>query len=1143
VSELGQQGGPPGEAKKHRNFPLTTLAVRNPTITLVLLVMVALLGFVAYTTIPKEASPEVTIPFIAVNTIYAGVSPRDVESQVTRVIEEKLNTIPQIRELTSTSVEGYSSVVAEFSPDMSMDVALQKVREKIDLAKPELPADAEEPAIFEFNLAEFPILQVNISGAYDMVRLRAVAERLQERLEQIPAILEVRRSGGLEREVRVEVDLLRLKNYGVAFGDVIDAIRNENVTIPGGGIDVGSQEFLVRVAGEFEDPRLIEDVVVEARNGRPIYVRDLATVDFGFKDRDSYARLDGSPVITLDVVKRSGENIILTADAVKSAIAGLGQELPASTVVKITGDQSKYIRAMVANLENNIISGLILVIGVLFFFLGVRNSTFVGISIPLSMLLSFAVMKLLGFSMNMVVLFSLILALGMLVDNAIVVVENIYRHMEEGLDRVTAAIRATGEVALPIITSTATTVGAFLPLMFWPDIVGEFMGWLPKTLIITLSSSLFVALVIVPALCGLFMRLDTEQPSPMTAAARYTLWGVAGVLLLVVGIRNPLTAILFIGVGAVAVLLHRLVMDRLGRRFQSQVLPRIVENYGRRLRWALRRRALILAGSFAAFVGTIVLFSAFNRGVEFFPERIPPATVYITADVPAGTNVAFTDAVARRLEEQLRGIPGMGDAESVVATVGASGGGMWSNNSGDATIAVSFRDFQDRERDTFETQRDMQRLLGVGIAGADVKVKAEEMGPPSGAPVNLEIIGTDPEVLKQLADRAIAILKDAPVYDRLEGLESDMSDARNELVVHVDRERAALWGLNTSKVGGTIRSAIQGTEAAKYRTGSDEYDIVVRLAEPWRDDLNALQNLTVVAEDGSQIPLASVARWEVQQGYGSIRRKDLDRVATVASDVRTGFNRNKVLAEVQQVLAGFGAELPPGYSMRFTGQQEDQQESQSFLLNAFLAALMFIAFILIAQFNSVIKPFIIMTSVVMSTIGVLLGLLIFGMPFGIIMTGVGVISLAGIVVNNAIVLIDYVDLLRTRDGLSRDEALIRGGMTRFRPVILTAITTILGLVPLAIGLNFDFIGFFSSLDPELYWGGEQAAWWGPMAIAVIVGLAFATFLTLVLVPVLYSIVDDLGSFFRRTYLPGTADGATPHGRSSSAVPEGVAASV
>jgi multidrug efflux pump len=1129
-SDQRQDGGTPPDAAgprghgRHRTFPLTNVAVRNPTITLVLLVVIATLGLVAYTTIPKEASPEVTIPVIAVSTIYAGVAPNDVESQVTRVLEEKLNTIPQIRELTSTSVEGYSSVVAEFSSDMNMDAALQKVREKVDLARPELPADAEEPSIFEFNLSEFPILQVNISGAYDLVRLRAVAERIQERLEQIPALLEVRSSGGLEREVRVEVDLVRLKNYGIAFGDVIDAIRNENVTIPGGGIDVGSQEFLVRVAGEFEDPRLIEDVVVLTRGDRPVYIRDLATVDFGFKDRESYARLDGRPVITLDVVKRSGENIIATAQAVRQAIDELAPELPATTVVKVTSDQSKYIRAMVANLENSIIFGLILVIGVLFFFLGVRNSTFVGISIPMSMLLSFAVMKVLGFSMNMVVLFSLILALGMLVDNAIVVVENIYRHLEEGMDRITAATWATGEVAMPIITSTATTVGAFLPLMFWPGIVGEFMGWLPKTLIITLSSSLFVALVIVPTLCALFMRLDGDRPRPLTPAARWTGLVLAGVALLAVGARNPLTAAVFIVLGAIVLVLHRRVMDGLGKRFQARVLPIIIEDYGRRLRWALRHRAIVVGGAVGVFIATVLVFGRFNVGTEFFPERIPPATVYVSADVPSGTNVAFTNRVAERLEAQLAELPGMSDAESVVATVGGSGN-MWFGNQGDATIAVSFREYQDREHDTFETLRAMQQRLGEGIAGADVTAKAEEMGPPSGKPVNLEIIGTDADVLKRLADQAVAVLKDAPVYRKLEGLGSDMSDARPELLVDVDRERAALYGLNTSKIGGTIRSAIQGTAAAKYRTGSDEYDIVVRLAQPWRDDLSSLQNLEVIAEDGSQIPLASVASWRVQEGYGSIRRKDLDRVATVSADVRGGYNSNAVLAEVEATLAGFERALPPGYGMRFTGMQEDQQESQQFLMNAFLAALLFIGFILIAQFNSVIKPFIIMTAVVMSTVGVLLGLLVFRMPFGIIMTGVGVISLAGVVVNNAIVLIDYIDLLRERDGLDRREALIRAGMTRFRPVILTAVTTVLGLVPLAIGLNFDFLGFFSSLNPELYWGGEQAAWWGPMAIAVIAGLAFATFLTLVLVPVLYAIVDDIGVFFRRHYTWGGGEPA------------------
>ena len=1112
----GQTTAP--EEGKARFFGPTNLAIGNKVSVLALFMITALMGMFAYLTIPKESSPEIVIPMVSISTVYPGVAPKDMETLVTRVIEDELNTIPDIQELTSVSVQGYSNVTAEFESDMDVNEALQKVREKVDLARPELPADAEDPVISEFNFSDFPILQVNISGAYDLVRLKEVAEDLQEELEQIPSILEVRLSGGLEREVKVEVDLAMLKFYGVAFSDVIEAIRSEHVTVPGGGIEVGTQEFLVRVDGEFRDPQLMEDLVITTKAGRAVYVRDVASVDFGFADRNSFARLDGSAVVTLDIIKRSGENIIETADAVKAVIAEQEAVFPPTTVVKLTSDQSNDIREMVASLENNIISGLILVVAVLLFFLGVRNASFVGLSIPTSMLLSFIIMKALGITMNMVVLFSLILALGMLVDNAIVVVENIYRHMEQGFGRVEAARRGTGEVALPIISSTLTTLAAFFPMLFWPDIVGEFMGFLPKTLIITLSSSLFVALVIVPTLCATLMRLDGAPAPPMRRAARWTLLGVGALVLLLVAGSSPLAAMLLAATIVGVVILHRAVLSRVARWFQDRGLPVIIGWYEAQLRWALRHRAIILGACAAVFVGTIAVFTVANAGSEYFPESIPPASVFARIDVPAGTSAEFTDDVVARLEQRLGGIDGMQDSESVVATVRAGTGGSMFDSGDEGTVVVSFIDFDERSADAFETLRRMQETLADGIAGADVRVETQQNGPVSGKPVMIEIVGPDVDALRVHADRLVALLKASPVAPKLEGLESDLARGRPELVVNVDRERAALYDLSTSEVGMTVRTAIQGSEAGKFRAGKDEYDITVRLAESYRRDLTTLEDLTVVNE-GRQIPLSSVASWHVEEGLGEVRRKDLDRVATISSDVRSGENSNAVLAEVRQAVAGFDESLPPGYSIRFAGQQADQQEAMAFLGGAFVVALLLIALILMSQFNSVLKPVIIMTSVIMSTVGVLIGLMVFRMPFGIIMTGVGVISLAGIVVNNAIVLIDYIDLLRTR-GMARDEALVTAGLTRFRPVILTAITTVLGLVPLAVGFNIDFIGFFTSLSPNIYWGGEQAAWWGPMAIAVIAGLTFATILTLVVVPVLYALMDDMGLFFRRHFTHG-----------------------
>ena len=1189
--------------RSFKEFRLTSLAVDHSTSVIVLFLFVTITGLLSYRAIPKESFPEAEIPNIAINTIYPGVSPSDVESLVTRKIEEELSSISDISELTSTSVEGYSSVVTEFESDVNMDEALQKVREKVDLARPELPPDAEDPSIMEFSMADVPVMQVNLAGGYGLVRLKELGEELQDRIESIPAVLRVALRGGLEREVQVDVDLAKLKYYNVSFNDVLDAIRLENVNVPGGSIDVNGVKYLVRVDGEFQDPTLIRDLVVKTVGGRPVYVRDVADVEFGFAERETYARLGDKPVVTLDVVKRSGENIIATAEAVRTEVEAMRPLFPPSTEVSITSDQSEDIEEMVMSLQNNIISGLVLIVGVLLFVLGLRTSVFVAVSIPTSMFLSFVVLGLMGVSMNMVVLFSLILALGMLVDNAIVVVENIYRFVEEGWDRKTASKKATGEVAGPVVAATATTLAAFAPLLFWPGMAGEFMKYLPMTLIVTLSSSLFVALVIVPTLCSIFIRPEHAPRRPMRRRARLGLLIVAGLFLLFVAMVNPVTAILFAVFGGGLWLVHAKVLDRMGKAFMAGGMPRLVAWYERRLKWSLAHRFVILLFSALAFGGSIMAYILLAPPVEYFPEDIPPSTMFVAIEAPVGTSARVTNGYASRLKAELTEIAGAEDVESVVTTVGSTGGGNFMEGGGPSgpeagritmslveyreqefdpfatlqqmqetvgtsarvtngyasrlkaelteiagaedvesvvttvgstgggnfmegggpsgpeagRITMSLVEYREQEFDPFATLQQMQETVGTDLAGAEVRVDKVTEGPPGGPPVNIEIVGEDPERLRRLADRAIGVIEASPVYGRLVGLESDMNDARPELRVEVDREKAGLYGLSTDEVGFAVRGAINGIEAAKYRTGNDEYDIMVRLRQEDRDDLAALGNLTVFS-DGQQVPLLSVADWAVDQGYGSIRRKDMDRVATISAEVASGFNSNAVRAQVETELAGFSDDLPPGYTMRFTGEQEDQQEAMSFLLTAFMAALMLIALILVSQFNSVVKPLIILSSVIMSTVGVLVGLLVFRMPFVIIMTGVGVISLAGIVVNNAIVLIDYIDLLRKRDGMGRREALVQGGKTRLRPVLLTACTTALGLIPLAIGLNFDFFGLFSSLSPEFYWGGEQAAWWGPMAVAVIVGIVFATFLTLVLVPVLYSLVDDLVVYFRGHYV-------------------------
>jgi multidrug efflux pump subunit AcrB len=722
----------------------------------------------------------------------------------------------------------------------------------------------------------------------------------------------------------------------------------------------------------------------------------------------------------------------------------------------------------------------------------------------------------------MVVLFSLILSLGMLVDNAIVVVENIYRYLEEGYDNFEAAKKGTGEVALPIITGTFTTIAAFAPMVFWPGITGEFMSYLPKTLIITLGSSLFVGLIINPVICALFMKVehDANRKVSLSHTGKVIASVVGGLFALILIATNPITWTMLFLMALILWGINRVFLNPIGRWWQLTGLHSVIDVYELTIRWALKRWALV-AFLFApvAFFFAIALLVVFPVGVEFFPENIPPRDVYVQVEAPVGSDVDFTKEIVDEIRNEIPYmIDNQDDINSVLATSGAAisadmdGGGGNSTHMG--TVALNFRDFQQREGDVFAYMESMRNALSGKIVGAEIAVEKPADGPPTGKPINLEISGPDMDQLTLASSDILRILEEDSIYIKLDGLESDLPKARPEIRVTVDREKAALYELNTNSIGFTIRQAINGVEASKFRDGKEEYDIIVRLSDEYRDDMSTLGDLTIFHE-GTQIPLSEVASWEVSDGLGGIKHKESERVITISADVRAGIddNANAVLAEAQEVLGDYLEGMPPGYSYSWTGQQQEQDESFDFLGRAFIIAVFLIAFILVSQFNSVVKPLIILSSVIMSTAGVFYGLVMFQMAFGL-MAFLGVISLAGVVVNNAIVLIDYVDILRTRDGLGLKEALIQAGKVRFRPVILTAVTTTLGLVPLAVGFNFDFIvlvgsplEFFTNLGDYIYMGGEQAAWWGPMAIAVIVGLLFATALTLILVPVLYFIFE------------------------------------
>ncbi len=1017
---------------------ISNAAINNRTTVFVLIVIIITFGLYSYATLPRESEPDVPIPYVIITTIYEGVSPEDVETAVTMKIEKELQGLEGVEEIQSSSAEGISAIRIEFLPEVDIDFALQRVRDKVDLARGELPQEIEEPMIREINVSDFPILVMNLAGPVSLVHLKEIAEDLEDEIEgRVPGVLDVVVSGGLEREIRLEFDPDRVVAYNISIPELVNLIPSENVNITGGNVESEDAKFTVRVPGEFVRPDEVEHLLLTVRDGVPIYLSDVATVRDTFKDREGLARTNGQECVTLAVQKRTGANIIQVVDSVKMLMERAKAYLPSGVSYNITLDQSKDIRRMVNELENSILSGLVLVVAVLLLFLGWRTSLIVGFAIPLSMLMSFVVLQFLGMTLNIVVLFSLTLALGMLVDNAIVITENIYRHHQEGKPIIQAGMDGVSEVAWPVITSTATTLAAFAPMMFWPGITGEFMKFLPLTLIITLSASLFVALVITPMLSTVLIRLRKHQRGPVT--------------------EGPLM-----------------------RRYRAV------------LELALSRRFTTMALSVMVLAGMALTYSKLGLGVEFFPD-VDPERAYIEIKGAQGTALSLSDQRARRVEAMLGDFEE--DLRNYVTNVGA-GAGMGSISFDPSTggthrarINLDFYDYQDRPRPSSEAVNAMREHLPP-LTGVDVRVQENRHGPPRGAPVQVEIAGEDFEVLTRLSDEVQRLTVDIP---GLVNLREDYERAKPELQFIVDRQRAMLLNVNTATIGQFLKTAFWGRKVSTYRQFEDEYDITVRLPPSQRRRVEDLKRLHVPNLSGRPVPLSSLGEFVYTAGKGTIERIDQKRVITVLGDAE-GRLGSEVLADVQTRLTDL--DLPPGYTVAYVGESEKQDEAKQFLTKAFIAALMLITLILVAQFNSLRIPVIVMTTVVLSLIGVLLGLMICHMPFGIIMTGVGVISLAGVVVNNAIVLLDYTRQLRDQ-GMELVDACIRAGMTRLRPVLLTAITTILGLIPMAAGFSFNF--------RKLQWefGSESAQWWGSMAIAVIFGLSFATILTLVVVPTLY----------------------------------------
>jgi multidrug efflux pump subunit AcrB len=1120
------------ERKVIREFKLSSWALRNKNTIFLMIFLLLGFGFYSYRSLPKELFPDLVWPTIFVQTMYPGNPPIDIENLVTRPLEKEIESAKGIKEVRSTSTQDVSAIFVEFNTNVAIEDALQEVKDAVDKAKNELPDDLPaDPLVLDLDLSEFPIMNINLSGDYSINELKGYAEMLEDEIERVSEISKVEITGITEREVKVNVDMFKLSTFELSFDDIENAIAFENISMSGGEIKLGDTRRSIRIIGEFTDPKQIEDIIVKWDNFDIVYLHDVAEVIYGFEEARSFTRLDQHPVVSLQVIKKSGENLLNATDKVFDIVdqAIATKALPESLNIQYTNDQSEMVRDQLSNLENSMIMGVIFVILVLFFFLGARNSFFVGFAIPTSMFLSFMILGLMGSKINMIVLFSLILALGMLVDNAIVVVENIYRFVDRGYSKLEAARQAVGEIAVPIITSTATTLAAFFPLLFWDSVMGEFMKFLPMTLIIVLSSSLFVALVIIPVVSSTFIKPGDQNPSPKTKNSLIA----AGTLILLsvifylTGINSMGTLCAIFGIIG---LLNLYVLHHAAKWFQEIFLVKLEDYYLRLISFALRKNNsfYFIGGTVFLLILTMSLYFSSNPNIINFPSS-DPKYINILADLPIGTDITATDDFMKTLEKDVFEIlePNQRVVKSVLTTVGA--GARLENEINDLSekmfrglITISFIDFEERgDINTGDILVELSEELLGRYPGVELTIEKQNEGPPAGKPINLEIIGKDFEGLLVLADSALSYLNMAKI-EGIEGLKIDLDIGKPEVIVHIDRDKARRFGLSTGQIASTIRTALFGKEVSTYKEGEEEYPIQLRLKDEYRYNIPALLNQMITFRSPSsgkivQVPISAVADISYSTTYGSVKRKDLERVITIYSNVVEGYNATKINDQLKAQMSHFN--IPPGYTYKFTGEQEEQEESMAFLVSALLIAISLITVILVTQFNSVVKPGIIMLSVLFSTTGVFGGLWTTGMDFVVIMTGIGIVSLAGVVVNNAIVLIDYIDLLKNRRkkelGLNGDkslqvddtvECIVEGGKTRLRPVLLTAITTILGLFPLAIGLNIDFESFVTNLDANIYFGGDNVAFWGPISWTIIYGLAFATFLTLVIVPSLYYVL-------------------------------------
>lgn len=1142
-----------GVTKKFKQFRPTSWAIDNRTAIYIIAILITVYGLFRFINLPKEQFPDIVVPTISVTTVYIGNSPKDIENLVTRPIEKQLKGISgvKVKKITSTSQADYSLIVVEFDTDVKTEVAKQKVKDAIDKARVDLPTDLDqEPDAQEFDFSEIPIMFVNISGNYDGIKLKEYADKMQDRFEELGEITRADIVGAPEREIQVNVDPYRMTLARVSFSDIEGAISRENNDITGGLVEVGDQKRTLMVKGQFKSAADLQNIVVRSSTqGASVYLRDIAQIKDTIREKESYARLDGLNVVTLNIVKRAGENLINAAAKIKEIVADMQQkeELPKDLKVVITGDQSKLTSTSFNELINTIIIGFILVLLILMFFMGVTNAFFVALSVPLSVFVAFLFLPvanaIIGTSvtLNFIVLFALLFGLGIIVDDAIVVIENTHRIYNNGrVPIVRSAKEAAGEVFIPVLAGTATTLAPFFPLLFWKGLIGKFMIYLPTILILTLAASLIVAFIFNPVFAVSFMKPEgKEHQKPKKAIFRnkwFIVFLVAGVLLHLGGFHGTANFLLLM---AVLMVFNAYVLDDFIHAFQKKALPGLMRRYEKLLRWVLQKRRPVwaFASLFGLFAVALMALGVRGNKQTFFPSG-DPNFIYVYLKLPVGTDVKYTDSITHVLEGRVTKTlaslkPGTEGSivESIISNVAVSANNPRDNNrsvqSNLGRIQVSFVEYAHRHGISTLPYKDSIRAAVQGIPGASVEVAQEDGGPPTDPPVNIEVSGDDFEAIAAVATQLYNYLDTNRIVG-IENLQPDVDLKNPEITISVDREKAMMEGITTGQVGMEIRTAVFGKEVSKIKDGEDEYKIQLRYSDMQRNNITDLMNMRITFMDMNtmrvkSIPIGAVSKVDFTSTTGGVKRKNVKRTVQLQSNVLDPTQVARVNAELQLKIDDFMkiAKIPADVTIKLSGQSEQEKETNTFLLTAFIIAIGLIFLILVLQFNSMSKPFIVITEIFFSVIGVLIGYAVTGMTIATIMVLVGVVGLAGIVIKNGILIIEFTDELRGR-GMRTREAAIQAGRIRIIPVLLTAVATILGLLPLAVGFNIDFVNLFQHFQPHIFFGGDSVVFWGPLSWTIIFGLIFSFFLTLVMVPSMYLIAERLrrpmGKFYGTKFI-------------------------